>query len=331
MDLWILYGADIESATDLAFEVRRFISEGKKMGINVHVYRPDQFDLLVTETERDSILIDGNPTALPDFFLPYLEPESRNYFSMAIIRQIRRLGVNIFNRASTIETVADKLHTHQILAQSGIPTPATMLAKFPVDLDLIESTIGFPVVVKTLLGSNGTGVFLIENQAAFNDLMALISETNPDIQLIFQQYIAASKGRDLRLFVVGGKVIAAMERRAKEGDFKANYSQGGSVEIFEPDEIAIDLALRTSEILNIQMSGIDLLFTEEGNYTICEANTFPGFKGLEHATGVNVAGEVLNAMLADLEAKRNGGANEDTNSQDTSGIPLPRTASSNQT
>lgn len=307
MNLWILYGEDTESAADLAFEVRRFVSEGKKMGIGVHVLKPDQFDLLVTEEERESILIDGKPTALPDFFLPYLEPESRGYFPLAIVRQMARLGVRNFNRASTIEIVADKLHTHQILAETGLPTPATMLAKFPVDIDLIESTIGFPVVVKTLLGSNGSGVFLIENREAFMDLMELIGETNPNIQLIFQQYVSASKGRDIRLFVVNGKVIASMERRAQEGSFKANYSQGGTVLAFEPDEIAENLAIETARVLNIQMAGIDLLFNNDGKYTICEANTFPGFKGLEQACEVNVARSVLEAMQETLESKNKEG------------------------
>jgi gamma-F420-2:alpha-L-glutamate ligase len=295
MEVWIIYGEDIESTADLAFEVRRLISEGSKMGVDVKVYNPSQFDLLVTAEERDSILIDGNPTALPDFCMPYLSHGDRSYFSLSIIRQLERLGVRIFNTASTIETVADKLHTHQILAENSIPTPTTMLAKFPVDIDLIERTIGFPVVVKTLLGSNGSGVFLIEHADAFDDLMELIGETNPNIQIIFQQFIANSKGRDIRLFVVDGEVIAGMERRAREGSFKANYSTGGTVHNFEADDEAIDLAIRTASILDIQVAGIDLLFTSDG-YTICEANTFPGFKGLEQATGRNIPAKIFNAM-----------------------------------
>ena len=152
-------------------------------------------------------------------------------------------------------------------------------------------------------GSNGSGVFLIENREAFNDLMDLIGETNPHIQLIFQQYVSQSKGRDIRLFVVEGKVIASMERRAKEGSFKANYSQGGQVLAFEPDDVARDLAIKTADVLNIQMAGIDLLFMEDGRYTICEANTFPGFKGLEQACEANVAGAVIEAMKAQIERK----------------------------
>jgi gamma-F420-2:alpha-L-glutamate ligase len=300
MEVWILYGEDVESNADLAHEVRRFQSEAAKMGVDLEVLKPVQFDLLVREEARDSILIDGQPRKLPDFFFPYLDHSDRSYFSLAITRQMERLGVHIFNRASTIETVADKLHTHQVLVENSLPTPATMLAKFPVNIELIERELGFPVVVKTLLGSNGSGVFLIEDAQRFHDLMELIGETNPNIQIIFQKFVAVSKGRDLRLFVVDGQVIACMERRARAGGFKANFSQGGSVAEFIPDKEAIDLAVKTAQVLDIQVAGIDLLFTEDG-YTICEANTFPGFKGLEQACKVNVPELMFGAMQRRLE------------------------------
>lgn len=301
MEVWVLYGDDIESNADLAHEARRFLAEGKKMGINVKVIKPGQFDLLVTQEVRDTILIDGNPAPLPDFVFPYFNHNDQGYFPMAIVRQLERLGVEVFNGADVIETVRDKLHTHQILAESGIDTPDTMLAKFPVDMELIKETIGFPVVVKTLNGALGIGVFLVETESAFSDLMELVGETNPNLQLIFQKFVAVSKGRDLRLLVVDGEVIAAMERRAKDGGFKANYSTGGSVHFFEADKEAVDIALKTANILNIDIGGIDLLFKENGGYTICEANTFPGFKGLEKASGVNVAGRILEVMQERLE------------------------------
>lgn len=302
MEVWILFNEDVESATAEAFEIRRFMAEGRNMGIDVKVFHPEQFDLLVTEEETDSILIDGKPVLLPDFLLPRTYVIETGYFPLAILRQFERLGVPVYNTAACIERVADKLHSHQILAEKGLPTPTTMLAKFPVDIDLVEEHIGFPVVVKTLLGVNGSGVFLIENRDAFLDLMNLIGETNPNIQLIFQKFVAASKGRDLRVFIVNGKVIACMERRAAEGSFKANYSQGGSVNEFILDDEAKQIAIDTAEALDIQIAGIDLLFTENG-YTICEANTFPGFKGLESACEVNVPQEIFNAMLEDLEQR----------------------------
>lgn len=302
MEVWILYGDDVESNADLAHEARRFLTEGKKMGIDVKVIKPAQFDLLVTQEVRDTILIDGKAVPLPDFVFPYFNHNDHGYFSLAIVRQLERLGVHIFNGADVIETVRDKLHTHQILAESGIDTPDTMLAKFPVDMELIKETIGFPVVVKTLNGALGIGVFLVETESAFSDLMELVGETNPNLQLIFQKFVAVSKGRDLRLFIVDGEVIAAMERRAKDGGFKANYSSGGSVHFFEPDKEAVDIAVKTAELLNIDIAGIDLLFKENGGYTICEANTFPGFKGLEKASGVNVAGRIFEVMRRRLEA-----------------------------
>jgi gamma-F420-2:alpha-L-glutamate ligase len=305
MEVWVLYGDDIESNADLAHEARRFLVEGKKMDIDVKVIRPSQFDLLVTQEDRESVLLNGVPVPLPDFVFPYFNHNDHGYFSLAIVRQLERLGVHVFNGADIIETVRDKLHTHQILAQSGIDTPDTMLAKFPVDMKLIEETIGFPVVVKTLNGALGIGVFLIESQSAFSDLMELVGETNPNLQLIFQKFVSVSKGRDLRLFVVDGEVIAAMERRAQDGGFKANYSSGGSVHFFDADDEAKEIAIKTSEVLNIDVGGIDLLFKEDGGYTICEANTFPGFKGLEKASGVNVARRILEVMQNQLE--KNGG------------------------
>lgn len=303
MEIWILFNEEIEAPSAEAFEVRRFLAEGRAMGIDVKVYRPEQFELLVTGEIRDSIMIDGNHVPLPDFLIPRTLLEDNGYFAQAIIRQLERMGVAVYNNATCIETVSDKLHTHQVLAENGLPTPATMLAKFPVDIELVEKVIGFPVVVKTLLGANGSGVFLIENTKAFKDLMALIREASPHIQMIFQKYIAHSRGRDLRLFVVDGEVIASVERVAQQGDFKANYSTGGSVKEFQPDAKAVEMALKTADVLNIQIAGIDLLFTEDGGYTICEANTFPGFRGLESVCDVNIPQRIYQAMQKRLESK----------------------------
>ncbi len=309
MEVWILYGDDIESNADLAHEVRRFKAEAEEMGVDLKVYRPADFDLVVDEQIRDSVLISGKPVSLPDVVYPYFNHGDHSYFNLAIVRQLERMGCIVYNNAATIEMVRDKLHTHQVLAEKAIPSPRTMLAKFPVDanmMEMIESTLGFPVVVKTLNGALGIGVFLIEDPKAFKDQMDLIGQTSPDIQLIFQEFVESSKGRDLRLFVVDGELIASMERRAKPGDFKANYSSGGTVHEFHADREAIDLAVKTAAALDIQIGGIDLLFKKGGGYTICEANTFPGFKGLEKASGVNVARKILEAMERKLASRKSG-------------------------
>lgn len=300
MEVWILFNEEIEAPSAEAFEIRRFVAEGNSMGIDVKIYKTEQFDLLVTDEIRDTILIDGQPVKLPDFLLPRTYVIETGYFPLAVIRQMERMGVHVFNGSATIEMVADKLHTHQVLAEAHIPTPRTMLAKFPVDMDLVEREIGFPVVVKTLLGVNGSGVFLVNDRDALTDLMELIQETNPNIQLIFQKFIASSKGRDLRVFVVEGEAIACMQRRAAGDGFKANYSQGGTVEEYPLDEEGKQLAVKVAEILDIQVAGIDLLFTDSG-YTICEANTFPGFKGLESACDTNIPQRIFGAMQRVLD------------------------------
>ena len=297
MEVWVLFNEEIESSSAEALEIRRFMSEGKDMGIDVKVFHPEQFDLLVTGDNKEYVLIDGEPVSLPDFLLPRTYVIDSGYFALAVIRQFERLGVRVFNDSASIEIAADKLHAHQALVGAGIPTPTTMLAKFPVDIELIENKIGFPLVVKTLLGVNGTGVFLMEDHKTFANLMALISETNPNIQLIFQKFIAQSRGRDIRAFVVDGQVIAAMERRAGGDDFKANISQGGSGLEIELDDVAINLSIKTAAALNLQVAGIDLLYDENG-YTICEANSFPGFKGLEQYCDVNVPRKIFEAMQA---------------------------------
>lgn len=321
MEVWILYGDDIESNADLAHEVRRFKAEAERLGIDLKVFNPTSFDLIVDDTTRDSVLVNGKPMHLPDVVYPYFNHHDHSYFSLAIVRQLERMGCLVYNNAETIEMVRDKLHTHQVLAEKGIPSPKTMLAKFPIDDDmvnLIDRTLGFPVVVKTLKGALGVGVFLIENAKAFKDQMDLIGQTAPDIQLIFQQFVEASRGRDLRLFVVDGELVASMERRAKEGDFKANYSSGGSVHQFNADQEAIDIAVKTARALNIQIGGIDLLFLKNGGYTICEANTFPGFKGLEKASGINVPEKIFQSMEMRLAKFNKAKAKASSN-----GTPVP--------
>lgn len=307
MEVWILYGDDIEGSADLAHEVRRFRTEAEKTGVDVKIYNPADFDLIVDENTRNSVLIKGKPVSLPDVVYPYFNHQDHSYFSLAIVRQLERMGCLVYNKAETIEMVRDKLHTHQVLAESNIPSPKTMLAKLPVDdemVSLIDKTLGFPVVVKTLRGALGSGVFLIEDAKAFKNQMDLLAETSPDAQLIFQEFVEASKGRDVRVFVVDGQMVASMERRAKEGDFKANYSNGGSVHEFKADKAAIDIAVNTAQALDIQIGGIDLLFLKNGGYTVCEANTFPGFKGLEKASGVNVPEKIFKSMEKALKVHK---------------------------
>jgi len=156
---WILYKDSANSLKPEAYEMQRFIDTAAEEGIELEIFKPEQFDLTVTREDRQSVLIDGKPVAMPDFVLPRMGAGT-TYFALAVIRHLERLGVYCVNSSQSIETVKDKLYTHQILAENNLPVPKTMLVKFPIDVDLVEKHLGFPVVVKTLSGSQGSGVFL---------------------------------------------------------------------------------------------------------------------------------------------------------------------------
>ena len=286
---WVLFrgSASILNKSNESYECERLLEVASKSNIDLKVYAPEQFDLTVTREDKQSVLIDGHSTELPDFVIPRLGA-STTYFSLAVVRHLERLGVYSVNNSQAIETVRDKLYAHQILAEAGLPVPKTMLVKFPVDMDKVEKLIGFPVVVKTLSGSHGSGVFLSEDRRSFKDLMQLIEVTNSSANIILQEYIATSKGRDLRVLTVGGRVTACMERTAAaEDDFKTNFSAGGNVANFEITPEIEWLATQTSQILNLDFAGIDLLFGDEHFY-VCEGNSSPGFKGIEQVCELDV-------------------------------------------
>lgn len=294
MECWLLFDGETESPNPGAYEVRRFIEAGRRYNINVTVLKPEQFDLCVTRDDRDSVMIDGQVIPLPDFVLPRISG-AVNYFTLAVIRHLERLGVPCFNGSESMEAVKDKLHSQQILAENNIPVPNTMLAKFPVNTDLVEQTLGFPVVVKTLVGTHGSGVFLCDDYDRFEDLIELIGETQPNLHLIFQEFIAASHGRDLRVFVIDGKVVAGMQRKSNDGSFKANFSRGGTVENFVVDPEIEELAIESARTLNLDIAGIDILF-DNGGYKICEANAAPDFRGLESCCDINIADKILQSI-----------------------------------
>ncbi len=290
MQGWILYKDSANRIKPESYEINRFLEVAKEKGVIVKIVQPEQFDLTVTREDKKSILLDGEAIDLPDFLLPRMGAGT-TYFALAVIRHLERLGVYSVNSSQSIETVKDKLYTHQILAENNLPVPKTMLVKFPIDVDLVEKHLGFPVIVKTLSGSQGSGVFLSETKSSFLDLMQLIEATNKSANIILQEFIASSRGKDLRVITIGGRVIACMQRIAQEGEFKANFSSGGKVEEFEVTPEIEWLAMQTSQLLNLDIAGIDLLFAGD-HYKVCEANSSTGFEGIESCCDINVPKEI---------------------------------------
>jgi gamma-F420-2:alpha-L-glutamate ligase len=273
----------------------RFTQAALRAGVEISVLKPQDFELVVdSPSDEWSATYRGRRLPKPDLIIARTGSET-SYFMLAVLRHFERQGVAMVNGPAAIETVADKLQTLQLLSRAGLPIPKTILGKFPVDVDTVERELGFPVVVKTLKGTRGNGVLLCANRTQFNDIATLLDGARPGADFIFQQYVAASHGRDVRLLVVDGNVIAAMERRSADGGFKSNISTGGRGFPFSPPPDMARLAVRVADVLGLDVAGVDILFDTDG-YRICEANSSPGFQGLEKACGVSVPDEIFSAM-----------------------------------
>ena len=276
-------------------EVQRLVDEFKKQEVDIRVVNPKEVDIFVDRDDRKSIIVGGVPSKLPDFVLPRTG-SGTTYFIKAIIRHLERLGVTLINGSESIDAVKDKLYSQQILGQSNLPVPKTMLVKHPIDLTLVEKNLNYPMIVKTLSGSYGSGVFMVDDKKQFRQLMKMAELTKPSYNIIIQECIQDSLGKDLRVLVVNGKVVGCMMRQSIDGDFRANITRGGEAIPYQVDEDIEWISGECSRLLNLDIAGVDLLF-DNGNYVICEVNSAPGFEGMEKFTKVNVAEKIVNYVV----------------------------------
>ena len=291
MNGWIIH----KKALGENHEVKRLVEEFEKRDIKVRVVNPKDVDIFVDRDDRKSIIVDGEPRKLPDFVLPRTG-SGTTYFIKAIIRHLERLGVVLINGSESIDAVKDKLYSQQILGQSNLPVPKTMLVKHPINLELVEKNLKYPMIVKTLSGSYGSGVFLVEDRKQFRQLMKMAELTKPSYNIIIQECIEDSLGKDLRVLVVNGKVVGCMMRQSIDGDFRANITRGGEAIPYQVDEDIEWIGGECARLLNLDIAGVDLLFNE-GTYTICEVNSAPGFEGMEKFTKVNVGEKIVNYVV----------------------------------
>lgn len=217
-----------------------------------------------------------------------------------LAKTLEAAGMKLFNRASAIELCDDKSLTH-IALMNRVPQPKTVLIPltFPrvgytdcAFLEKIADYLGFPFVIKQCFGSFGAGVYLARNM---DEAKAALMKTAGGAA-IAQQYIASSFARDIRAYVVGDKVAAAMLRHNESGDFRANVAQGGKADAYTLSETQAALAVKTARILGCTFAGVDLLFDENGEMTVCEVNSNAHFAGISAATGVNIADKIIEAV-----------------------------------
>ena len=287
MNGWILYKNDIKES----YETQKLIEEFEKQGIKSRVVNPQDVDIFVDRDDRKSILVAGKSRPLPDFVIPRTG-SGTTYFIKAIIRHLERLGVILINGSNSIDTVKDKLYTQQILGESNLPVPKTLLVRHPINVEFVENNIGYPSIIKTLSGSFGAGVFLCENRKQLQQLLKMAEITKPSYNIIIQEFIKESHGKDLRVLVVNGKVVGCMMRQSVDDDFRANITRGGEGIPYQIDDEIEWLGGESSRLLNLDIAGVDLLFDKEG-YRICEVNSSPGFEGMDKYCKTNVAEQIV--------------------------------------
>jgi len=270
------------------YETDRLLEEGN--GEVELVLHPD-IDILVGNEGRKSLRKKRKFVDLPDVVIPRTG-SGTGYFGLSVLRHLEKLGVPLVNGSAAIEATKDKLWSCQIFAENNLPTPKTLLVKQPIDSNLVKKEIGFPAVIKIFAGSYGKGVHLVQNKNEFTDFTDFVYGIKSDEAMIVQQYISSRPGEDLRVYVVGNKVLGAMKRSSTDGSFKTNITRGAVGSSFPMNERIEQIALDTAKALGLDIAGIDLLF--DGNdYKLCEANSAPGFLGFEKYTGVNVAKEIV--------------------------------------
>jgi RimK family alpha-L-glutamate ligase len=269
------------------YESNKLVDSFESKGIKAIMSHPDDFDIIVDRDIHKGLKYKGRDMEMPSLALVRLGAGILP-FQLAVVRHLEQAGIPCVNGSDAIETVKDKLRTSQILSRHSIPIPNTMMVRMPIDDNLVKDNIGFPCVVKVVTGSYGEGVYLCEKQRDYKKLMEFIDNLGNKKTMIVQEYLGERVGEDLRVLVIGGKVIGAMKRTAPEGDFRANITAGGTGEVYPVTEEIDYLARETTRALNLDIAGIDLLFDSRG-FRVCEANSNPGFSGFEKYCKVNVA------------------------------------------
>ena len=235
-----------------------------------------------------------------DAIIPRIRP-SATFYGCALTRHFEAMGVYTLNSASAITQSRDKLYALQLLINNGLPIPTTGFANSPLDTEeLIKMVGGAPLIVKLLEGTQGKGVVLAETKKAAESLINAFKSLHANI--LVQQFIQEADGKDIRCFVVKGKVVASIMRTAAPGEFRANIHMGGTAAITRITQEERRIAILAAKTLNLKVAGVDIIRGKNGPLLL-EVNSSPGLEGIEGASNKNIAGNMIEAIEKDLKFK----------------------------
>ncbi|APS00176.1 ATP-grasp domain-containing protein [Pajaroellobacter abortibovis] len=271
------------------YSTRRLMLAARARGHQVTI--ADPLDLrLVISRGRPSIFLGNHPVPPTDLVLPRIGASNTN-FGLAVVRQFDMMGIPVLNTAIAIARSRDKLRAMQLLTKKHINVPKMVCARHPNSVDLALRIVGgAPVIVKLQQGTQGIGTMIAETPQAVSSLLGTLWAMGQDI--ILQEYIAESKGRDYRAIVVGGRVVAAMRRQAKKGEFRSNLHLGGSGVKIQLEKSYIQAAIAATKVIGLEVSGVDMLEGKDGP-KILEINSSPGLEGIERVSSIDVASIII--------------------------------------
>lgn len=271
------------------YSTRRLREAGQEQGHDMRVIDYLRCYMNIT-SQKPTIVYKGKLLENFDAIIPRIGA-SRTFYGTAVVRQFEVMDVFSPNESQAISRSRDKLRSMQILAREGVGLPITGFAHATEDIDgLIETVGGAPLVIKLLEGTQGIGVVLAETYQAAKSVIEAFRGL--DANILVQEFIQEAGGSDLRCFVVGDQVIAAMKRQGAEGEFRSNLHRGGNAQEIALSPKETDTAVRAAKAMGLKVAGVDLLRSDHGP-VVMEVNSSPGLEGIEKATGINVAGKII--------------------------------------
>ena len=271
------------------YSTKRLVEAATELGHEIRVFDP-LLCYMTIATQRPTIHYKGEELTGFDAIIPRIGA-SITFYGTAVVRQFEMMGVYSLNESVAISRSRDKLRSLQLLARKGIGLPVTGFANSTkYTKDLIKLAGGAPLVIKLLEGTQGIGVVLAETGKAAESVIEAFRGLKENI--LVQEFIKEAGGSDIRCFVIGDKVVAAMKRQGAEGEFRSNLHRGGNASIAKLTPEERSTAVRAARIMGLSVAGVDLLRSNHGP-VVMEVNSSPGLEGIEGATGKDVAGMIV--------------------------------------
>lgn len=279
---------------------RRIMEAGEIRGHEMHFLNIKECYMKLDATKPEIHYRGGKILSDFDAVIPRIRP-SITFYGCALTRQFEAMKVFCLNSASAITQSRDKLYSLQLLLNHGVDIPTTGFANSPLDTDdLIKMVGGSPLIVKLLEGTQGKGVVLAETKKAAESVINAFKSLNANI--LVQEFIKEANGKDIRCFVIDGKVVAAIQREALPGEFRANIHLGGTASIIKVTSEEKKIAIKAAKAMNLKVAGVDIIRSSKGPLLL-EVNSSPGLEGIEGATNKDIAGEMIKAIEKNFKWK----------------------------